>query len=79
MKDLSLQITRQYSSNTITGIFLQANDEASVRELSTTLLNSSIDHKLWIEQPENYATCLATKPYPKQDIQKYFRNFKLFK
>lgn len=43
-------------------------------------------HKLWIEQPENYPTCLAVKPYPKElntDVKKIricalkIRNFSL--
>ncbi|KAI0230276.1 putative peptidyl-tRNA hydrolase PTRHD1, partial [Lamellibrachia satsuma] len=60
-------------------VVLQANDESTLKELSRTLENESIDHKLWMEQPENVATCLATKPYRKDKVQKYFKTFKLFK
>jgi hypothetical protein len=27
-------------------------------------------HKLWVEQPENFPTCLALKPYPKESSNK---------
>ena len=37
-----------------------------------------MDYKLWIEQPENYPTCLATKPYPRDEISKFFKKFKLY-
>lgn len=57
----------------------QAKDEVSLRGLATKLTEENIDHKLWIEQPENIPTCIATKPYPKDQVQKYFKKFKLFK
>lgn len=59
--------------------FLQAPDEASINKLKAKLEENSIEHKLWIEQPENIPTCLAVKPYPKEEIQQYFKKFKLFK
>ena len=60
-------------------VCFQAKNEADVRTLSEKLKENNIDHKLWIEQPEDYATCLAAKPYPKEEVQKYFKKFKLFK
>jgi peptidyl-tRNA hydrolase len=60
-------------------VVLEAPDEPSIRQLETKLIESGILHKMWIEQPENYPTCLVAKPYPKDDIQKYFKKFKLFK
>ncbi|XP_077990437.1 putative peptidyl-tRNA hydrolase PTRHD1 [Glandiceps talaboti] len=60
-------------------VVLEAKDEESVRSLANKLQEESIDHKLWIEQPEDIPTCLATKPYPKDQVQKYFKKFKLFK
>ena len=35
-------------------------------KISDKLKEAGIDHKLWIEQPENFPTCLAVKPYPKE-------------
>ena len=60
-------------------VVLEAKDEESLSKLSHSLNENNIDYKLWIEQPENYATCLVTKPYLKEDIQKFFKGFKLFK
>lgn len=60
-------------------VVLEALDEKSLVELKQKLEQNGIKHKLWIEQPENIPTCLVVKPYPKEDIQKYFKTFKLFK
>lgn len=54
-------------------------DEDSLVELSKVLKENEISHKLWIEQPEKLPTCLVVKPYPKEEIQKYFKKFKLMK
>ena len=35
-------------------------------KISDKLKEAGVDHKLWIEQPENFPTCLAVKPYPKE-------------
>lgn len=58
---------------------LQAPSEESLKNLHTTLDENGILHKLWIEQPENIPTCLVIKPYPKENVQKYLKKFKLFK
>ena len=49
-------------------------------KISDKLKEAGVDHKLWIEQPENFPTCLAVKPYPKE-VGLYFHNriFYLFK
>lgn len=60
-------------------IVLEAKDESCLVNLKDKLLENDVKHKLWIEQPENIPTCLVCKPYPKTDIQKYFKKFKLFK
>lgn len=60
-------------------VVLQATDEQSLLTLKEKLESDAIKHKLWIEQPENIPTCLVAKPYPKEQVQKYFKKFKLFK
>ena len=57
----------------------QAPDEESLRKLSEKLTEDNIDHKLWMEQPENIPTCVAAKPSKKEDVQHYFKEFKLFR
>ena len=60
-------------------VIIEAQGERDLIKLAEKLKENNIDHKLWVEQPENYPTCLAVKPYPKQDVQKYFKKFKLYK
>lgn len=60
-------------------VVLEAPNEESLKTLNSKLLEANIKHKLWIEQPENIPTCLVAKPYPKEEVQKYFKKFKLFK
>jgi len=60
-------------------VFVQISDENGLHQLAEVLRVNGVDHKLWIEQPENIVTCLATKPYPKQEIQQHFSTLKLFK
>lgn len=55
----------------------QVESEQELRSLASALEREGKDFKLWVEQPENYPTCLATKPYPKTDIQQYFKKYKL--
>ncbi|KAF5286662.1 hypothetical protein FQR65_LT12493, partial [Abscondita terminalis] len=60
-------------------VVLEINNESSLNNLKDNLIENQIKHKLWIEQPENIPTCLVTKPYPKEEVQKYFKKLKLFK
>lgn len=53
--------------------------ETQILNLSEKLKSGGIAHKLWIEQPENFPTCLATKPYPKSIVSSYFKKLKLCK
>ena len=75
------EATKTYVDNldSMHKVVLEAKDEASLKKLEEALKGNSIEHKLWTEQPENIYTCLATKPYAKEDIQKYFKKFKLLK
>ncbi len=59
--------------------FAQVPNEGDLNALASVLESNDKDFKLWIEQPENYPTCLATKPYIKTEIQEYFKKFKLLK
>ncbi|XP_017102847.2 putative peptidyl-tRNA hydrolase PTRHD1 [Drosophila bipectinata] len=60
-------------------VVLEAKDEAALVKLSEKLKENEIQHKLWIEQPENIPTCIALKPYVKDTVHKYVKNFKLLK
>jgi peptidyl-tRNA hydrolase len=60
-------------------VVLEAPDEESLRDLARKLAESGVDHKLWVEQPEDFPTCLAVKPYPKSEVQRHFKKLKLYK
>nr|XP_043607525.1 putative peptidyl-tRNA hydrolase PTRHD1 [Erigeron canadensis] len=60
-------------------VTLEVKGEVQLKNLSEKLTSNNIDHKLWIEQPENYPTCLATKPYPKSLVSMFFKKLKLCK
>lgn len=60
-------------------VTLEVKGEAQILNLSEKLKTAGIAHKLWIEQPENFPTCLATKPYPKSFVSSYFKKLKLCK
>ncbi|XP_055543092.1 putative peptidyl-tRNA hydrolase PTRHD1 [Wyeomyia smithii] len=58
-------------------VVLEAPDADKLLGLGEVLKQNEIEHKLWIEQPENVPTCIALKPYKKEDVQKYVKKFKL--
>ncbi|KAA0189059.1 Peptidyl-tRNA hydrolase II [Fasciolopsis buskii] len=58
-------------------VVLGVTDEAELRALSTQLITAGIEHYLWVEQPENLATALATRPYPKSVVHAFFKGLKL--
>nr|XP_033795188.1 putative peptidyl-tRNA hydrolase PTRHD1 [Geotrypetes seraphini] len=60
-------------------VVLEAPDEASLLALAESLKQKCVDHKLWIEQPENIATCLALRPYSKEEVHQHLKKFKLLK
>jgi len=60
-------------------VILEAPGEGDLLKVSEKLKEGGVDFKLWVEQPENFPTCLAVKPYPKQEVQKYFKKYKLYK
>ena len=60
-------------------VVLEVKGEPQLRTLSAALEAAGVAHKLWMEQPENVATCLATKPYPKQAVVAHFKKLNLCK
>ncbi|KAI9142329.1 peptidyl-tRNA hydrolase II domain-containing protein [Paraphysoderma sedebokerense] len=60
-------------------VVLEIKNESQLKTLASKLTESSIDHYLWTEQPENIVTCLATKPYRKSDVGDSFKKCALFR
>ncbi|KAL1779160.1 peptidyl-tRNA hydrolase PTRHD1 [Sigmodon hispidus] len=53
-------------------VVLEAADEATLKELAETLKQKDIDNMLWLDQPDNIATCIALRPYPKEEVKPVF-------
>ena len=60
-------------------VTLEVKGETQLVNLAEKLRENNISYKLWIEQPENFPTCLATKPYPKSEVAQHFKKLKLCK
>ncbi|XP_072187614.1 putative peptidyl-tRNA hydrolase PTRHD1 [Excalfactoria chinensis] len=73
--------TRAYLSlgGAMRTVVLEAPDEAALTTLAQTLQEHSIDHEVWTEQPENIPSCLALRPYPKDQVHPHLKKFKLLK
>ena len=60
-------------------VVLEVKGEAELRALAASLAAAGVAHKLWVEQPEGVATCLAAAPAPKETLQPHFRRLQLCK
>eukprot|EP00199_Chlamydomonas_sp_CCMP681_P005322 CAMPEP_0119107840 /NCGR_PEP_ID=MMETSP1180-20130426/11828_1 /TAXON_ID=3052 ORGANISM="Chlamydomonas cf sp, Strain CCMP681" /NCGR_SAMPLE_ID=MMETSP1180 /ASSEMBLY_ACC=CAM_ASM_000741 /LENGTH=137 /DNA_ID=CAMNT_0007093385 /DNA_START=105 /DNA_END=518 /DNA_ORIENTATION=- len=60
-------------------VVLECVDEAALRALAAKLDAAGIACKLWIEQPEDIATCLATCPSQKSRMATLFKKLPLCK
>uniref|UniRef100_A0A0E0H5M2 peptidyl-tRNA hydrolase n=1 Tax=Oryza nivara TaxID=4536 RepID=A0A0E0H5M2_ORYNI len=53
--------------------------ETQLKNLAEKLEAAGVRHKVWIEQPENIPTCIATAPCPKSQVSSFFKKLKLCK
>ena len=60
-------------------VVLEAKDESELLSVADILKNNNIDHIAWREQPENYITAIATKPYAKSSFGTLLRHLKLLR
>lgn len=60
-------------------VVLEVKGETQLVNLAKKLTDAGVDFKLWNEQPENYPTCLATRPYPKGQVAQLFKKCNLAK
>ncbi|KAL1923324.1 uncharacterized protein VTP21DRAFT_8304 [Calcarisporiella thermophila] len=56
--------TQEYLSNldTMHKVVLETKNLDTLQSIASSLEQLNVPHKVWIEQPENFATCLATAP-----------------
>lgn len=75
------QFTKSYLGDldNMRKVTLRAEKLEDLTSVQAVLRNAGIEHRLWIEKPENIATCLACSPQPKSLVQAVFRHLKLFK
>ena len=57
----------------------QVENEEELLELDIKLMIQKVDYRMWLKQPENYATCIATRPYPISALAEHFKNLKIYK
>mmetsp|Transcript_480 Transcript_480/g.1274 ORF Transcript_480/g.1274 Transcript_480/m.1274 type:complete len:99 (-) Transcript_480:200-496(-) len=58
-------------------VVLEVKDQADLEKVAAKLTTAGIVYHLWIEQPEGYPTCLATKPYLKEDAPSALKRLRL--
>ncbi|WCJ30504.1 Peptidyl-tRNA hydrolase II (PTH2) family protein [Euphorbia peplus] len=77
--DLTVKYCSPQNINSMHKVTLEVKGETQIKNLSEKLIGGGIAHKLWIEQPENIPTSIATKPYPKSVVSSFFKKLKLCK
>jgi peptidyl-tRNA hydrolase len=60
-------------------VVLEVDDEAKLRALAGRLGAGGVAHWLWVEQPEGYATALATWPAPRGEVAPHVKKGRLCK
>ena len=57
----------------------ECKGETQLLNLAEKLAQDGIVHKLWVEQPENFPTALALKPYPRSQVAPLLKKYNLYK
>lgn len=57
----------------MTKVVLEVKGEAQLMRLSEKLTENNIEHYVWREQPEDYATCVALRPYRKEEVRELLK------
>ena len=60
-------------------VVLEATGEAQLREIAAAMEAAGVVHKLWVEQPEDFVTALATAPALKGRVAPLVKKLKLCK
>uniref|UniRef100_A0A0E0DHZ8 peptidyl-tRNA hydrolase n=1 Tax=Oryza meridionalis TaxID=40149 RepID=A0A0E0DHZ8_9ORYZ len=63
----------------VAAVTLEVKGETQLKNLAEKLEAAGVRHKVWIEQPENIPTCIATAPCPKSQVSSFFKKLKLCK
>ncbi|RKO82910.1 peptidyl-tRNA hydrolase II domain-containing protein [Blyttiomyces helicus] len=57
----------------------EVKNENALKTIAESLSGSGLVHHVWIEQPENIQTCLATLPYKKSQVSEHFKKCSLYR
>eukprot|EP01029_Cantina_marsupialis_P025056 TRINITY_DN657397_c0_g1_i1.p1 TRINITY_DN657397_c0_g1~~TRINITY_DN657397_c0_g1_i1.p1 ORF type:complete len:118 (-),score=23.02 TRINITY_DN657397_c0_g1_i1:123-476(-) len=60
-------------------VVVEAKSQLQLENTAKKLETAELKFHLWIEQPENIPTCLATKPYRRDVIYPVLKRLRLFK
>jgi peptidyl-tRNA hydrolase len=76
-----LPATAQYlqALDSMHKVVLEAPDEAALQALAAALAAAGVPHKLWLEQPEMTASCLASAPGRRSALREHFSALKLMR
>lgn len=77
-KETQIYISKEYL-NDMHKVVLKVDNEKELLKIAQDLTDNNVKFKLWKEKPEMVNTCLATKPYLKSTVSKFFKTLKLFK
>ena len=59
-------------------VVLAVKSEADLDKYARRLTERGLEHRVWVEQPENIPTALAVLPYPKEELGNALKGLRLF-
>ena len=73
----SIKYVAKERLSSMTKVVLEVKGEAQLMTLSEKLTENNIDYYAWREQPEDYATCVALRPYRKEEVRELLKKCNL--
>ena len=73
----SIQYVAKERLSSMTKVVLEVKGEAQLMTLSEKLTENNIDYYAWREQPEDYVTCVALRPYRKEEVKELLKKCNL--
>jgi peptidyl-tRNA hydrolase len=65
--------------DSMTKVVKECKGERQLLALAEKLRAESVEHKLWVEMPENIPTAIALKPYPRSRVAPLVKKFSLYR
>ncbi len=73
----SIKYVAKEKLSSMTKVVLEVKGEAQLMTLSEKLTENNIDYYAWREQPEDYVTCVALRPYRKEEVRELLKKCNL--